>query len=102
MMPSSLAADNQIGKFPPGNDLQGTVEYNQGIFLVGGVQASDKSFPGPQGTGAIFVLHMTANSGASGTVDFKLANVELSGNSVIPNHLNPTVNDGQITISGAK
>jgi len=35
-MPSSLSADNAIGKFPPGNDVQGTIQYNQGVFLAGG------------------------------------------------------------------
>ena len=101
LMPSSLSADNKIGKFPPGNDVQGTIQYNQAVFLMGGTEASDNTFPGPEGTGDVFILHMTALPDASGTVNFTLANVELSDNAEMASALNPTVNNGQITISGA-
>ena len=101
-MPSGLAADNQIGKFPPGNDVQGTIQYNQTVFLMGGAAASDNTVPGPKGTGDVFILHMTVLPNASGTVSFTLANVGLAGNQAVANALNPTVTNGQITISGAK
>ena len=40
------------------------------IFLIGGTQASDNTLPGPEGTGVVFILHMTANPDASGTSRF--------------------------------
>ena len=101
LMPSSLSADNQIGKFPPGKDVQGTTQYNQAVFVMGGTEAADNTLPGPEGTGDVFILHMTALPNASGTANFTLANVELSGNAEIANALNPIVNNGQITVSGA-
>lgn len=102
VMPSPLNADNKIGKFPPGNDVQGTIQYAETAFLIGGTLASDNTLPGAEGTGVVFVLHMTANSDASGIVAFKLADVGLGDNSETPKALNPTVYDGQITISGTK
>lgn len=97
LMPSTLAADNQIGKFPPGNDVQGTIQYNQAIFLMGGNAAADGTMPGPTGNGGVFILHMTALPNASGTINFTLGNVALSDNASNP--LNPTVNNGEITIT---
>ena len=102
VMPSPLNADNKIGKLPPGNDVQGTIQYAETAFLIGGTLASDNTLPGAEGTGVVFVLHMTANSDASGIVAFKLADVGLGDNSETPKALNPTVYDGQITISGTK
>lgn len=101
LMPSTLAVDNTIGKFPPGADVQGTTQYAETVFLLGGNAASDGTYPGAQGTGVVFVLHMTALSGASGTVNFTLSDVGLAGNQDPSNALNPTVQNGQITISGS-
>ena len=98
LMPGSLSADNTIGKFPPGNDVQGTIQYNQGVFLAGGTKSADNTYPGPSGTGAVFILHMTVLPGASGSCLFTLSHVQLSDNSVNANSLNPTINNGQITI----
>lgn len=99
LMPSTLSADNTIGKFPPGNDVQGTIQYSQGVFLAGGTKAADNTYPGPSGTGAVFILHMTVLPGASGTITFTLGDVQLSDNSVNANSLNPTINNGQVTIA---
>jgi hypothetical protein len=102
LMPGSLAVDNKIGKFPPGTDIQGTFEHNQAVFLIGGNETSDNTYPGPEGNGDVFILHMTALPDAVGTVTFTLANVEVDGNDSPVNVLTPLVNNGQITISGAK
>jgi hypothetical protein len=99
LMPGSLSADNTIGKFPPGNDVQGTIQYNQGVFLAGGPKAADNTYPGPSGTGAVFILHMNVLPDASGNCVFTLSHVQLSDNSVNANSLNPTINNGQVTIA---
>jgi len=101
LMPSTLSADNTIGKFPPGVDVQGTTQYAETVFLIGGNAASDGTYPGVQGTGVVFVLHMTALPGAIGTVNFTLSDVGLAGNQNPSNALNPTVQNGHITISGS-
>ena len=99
-MPSTLSADNTIGKFPPGNDVQGTIQYYQGVFLAGGTKAADNTYPGPSGTGAVFILHMTVLSRRQRHYDlFTLGDVQLSDNSVNANSLNPTINNGQVTIA---
>jgi hypothetical protein len=102
LMPGNLAADNKIGKFPPGIDPQGTILYNQAVFLMGGDQASDSTYPGPKGNGDIFIFHMTALPNTSGTVDFKLANVEVDNNHAKISVMNSIVNNGKITISSTK
>jgi len=99
LMPSSLSADNAIGKFPPGNDVQGTIKYNKGVFLAGGTKAADNTYPGPSGMGAVFILHMTVLPSASGNCLFTLSHVQLSDNSANANSLNPTINNGQVTIA---
>jgi hypothetical protein len=67
---------------------------------MGGTGVS--SSPGPTGTGDAFILHMSAKSGATGTVNFTLSNVHLLDNSTLtstPGELNPVVINGQVNIS---
>jgi hypothetical protein len=45
---------------------------------------------------------MTALPNTSGTVDFKLANVEVDNNHAKISVMNSIVNNGKITISGTK
>jgi hypothetical protein len=101
LMPSTLSVDNTIGKFPPGNDIQGTIQYAETAFLMGGSPEADGTYPGVEGTGVVFILHMTALPNASGTVNFTLSDVGMAGNQNPSNALNPTVRNGQITISGS-
>ena len=96
IIPSSPAADSTNGKFP--SSASGT---NISIALLGGVSFSGGALPGPTGTGNVFILHMTAKSGASGTDTFTLSNVQLVDNSSTPLSMNPTVISGQVTISSA-
>ena len=88
--------DNTVGRLPAGT----TVNDNQGILLMGGTGVS--SSPGPTGTGDAFILHMSAKTGVTGTVNFTLSNVHLLDNSTLtstPGDLNPVVVNGQVNIS---
>lgn len=97
LTPNPLTFDNTIGKFPGGIDLPGIRVFPVGIAMLGGY-AADGSLLGPKGNGEVFILHMTATAGASGSVAFTLSQVGLFDNSDPPVNLNATVNNGQITI----
>ena len=109
-VPDPLSFDNDIGKFPAGQDsvpttntngLQFAQQYPVAVLLIGG-ESQDKTFLAPKGIGDVFVLHMTANSNASGSIDFRLSDVALTDNSQPPLSQNPKVVDGAVTVSGAK
>ncbi|AKG52871.1 hypothetical protein DGWBC_0183 [Dehalogenimonas sp. WBC-2] len=88
-------ADNSAGQFPK---TVGTQKMLQ--IVMTGAMTPNGIFVGPTGSGDIYVLHMTANSGVSGNVTFSLSNVILGDTSPdIPKDLNAKVNNGQITIS---
>jgi hypothetical protein len=92
---ASPSVDNTNGKFPQssafGNDIS--------LAVLGGVSFGGGALPGPTGTGNVFILHMTAKSGASGTDTFTLSDVQLVDNNDPSHSLNPTVTSGQVTIS---
>lgn len=92
VMPSSPSASNTAGTFPASGSLS--------IGLMGGTNNVTGVALGPSGTGTVFILNMTALSGASGTVTYTLSSIGLSDNSEPSINLNPTVNNGQVTISG--
>lgn len=102
--PDPLTFDNKIGKFPAGmdsvptdnpNGTKSTI-YAAAVVLVGGAASADNRYPAPKGTGNVFILHMTAI--AAGSVDFTLSNVGLPDNHYAGVGLNPTINNGTITI----
>jgi hypothetical protein len=97
LTPNPLTFDNTLGKFPAGTDLPGIHVYPVGIAMMGGY-AADGSLLGPKGTGQVFILHMQAKAGVSGTVPLTLSQVALFDNSDPPVNLNATVNNSQITI----
>jgi len=92
-IPSSPTADNTAGKFPS----SGTFE----IGLLSTFNNVTQVNMGPTGTGNVYILNMTALSGASGTATFTLSSVGLADNGYPQADLNPTINDGQVTISNA-
>jgi len=93
IMPSSPSINNTTGTFPSTGYVS--------ISLLGGYDNVTGISPGPTGTGSVYILHMTANSDASGTVAFTLSSVTLWDNNSPPVSLNAAVNSGQITISDA-
>lgn len=92
VLPSSPTANNTAGTFPSSGYV--------GIALMGGFDNATGTAPGPTGTGNVFILNMTALS-ASGTTTFTLSSVQLSDNNDPANNLNPTITNGQVSISAA-
>ena len=93
ILPSAPAANNTTGTFPSSGFVS--------MSLINGYNFNTGVAPGPTGTGNVYILHMTAKSGASGTGTFTLSNVILYDNNSPPNNLNPTITSGQINISNA-
>ncbi len=88
ILPDNPEWDNNSGKFPLGFSFIG-------IVLMGGLDKTG-NIPCPAGVGDVYVFHMSAKSGASGTANFTLSKVILIDND--DNPLNVAVNYGQITI----
>jgi hypothetical protein len=97
LSPDPLKADNEIGKFPPGDDPVGTKLSIAGVAFLGG-KAADGSLLGVTGTGSVFVLHMTARAGSSGTAAFTLSEVKVNDNSSPPANLDAEINNCQVSI----
>ena len=95
MVPGSPAADNTNGRFPTGQDTA------LNIALTGNMKDDGSGLLGVSGTGEVYVLHMKAKDGVSGTINFTLSKVGLADCTLDVNPLNPTVNNGQVTISNS-
>lgn|GEM_PF-3106570 len=85
-------ADNAAGKFPKSKDPV--------MIALSGGRLDDGTALGATGEGDVFVLHMNVKDGASGPVDFKLANVVLGdNNNDLSQDLHASANNGKITIA---
>jgi len=95
ILPSDTPAiDNNNGKFPK----DGSSPTNIMIAMTG-AQGPNSTFYGVTGSGSVFILHMTAKDGSSGTVEFNLSNTILGDNSYDTNDMHPMVDNGKITIT---
>jgi hypothetical protein len=93
IVPSATAvADNSNGRFP---------KDNTGILMItiSGAKAPDNSLYGVVGSGVVFVLHMTAKAGASGSVAFKLSDTLLMDNTFDFNDIHAATNNGSVAIT---
>jgi hypothetical protein len=94
--PDPPQIDNSAGKFPKNTSVTGIVPA---AVAVTGALNADNSPKGVTGQGEVYILHMTANTGASGTATFTLSEVNLGDVNAVDLH--PAINNGTVTISAS-
>ena len=94
VLPSNPTSDNAAGLFPKVVGTQNMVYLAMsGAMSPGGVSM------GPTGSGDVYILHMVAKAGVTGTVTLTLSNVVLGSTADPPTNMNAKVVNGQITIT---
>jgi len=91
LSPDNRNADNTTGRFPI--ITNNTPPYNNPAISV----SLSGTTGGVTGTGNVYVLHMAAKSGVSGSVDFTLSSTQIGNKEGDP--LPAVINNGHITIS---
>ena len=91
LLPAKPVIDNDSGRFPSGSTKM--------MISLTGARTEGGDFLGPSGTGDVYILHMTAKDGASGEVNFTLADVRLGDNTEAINDLQPKIINAKITIT---
>lgn len=99
-LPSNPSFDNTAGRFPKDTNTNPNASPICQNAILTGAQGANGTYLGVTGSGSVYVLHMTALAGASGTVNFTLSEVIL-GDTSSPKTLDmhATVNNGTITIN---
>jgi Cohesin domain len=99
-LPSSPSFDNASGRFPKDTNTNPSASPIFQNAILSGAPGPNGTYLGVMGSGSVYVLHMSALAGASGTVNFKLSEVIL-GDTSSPKTLDmhAVINNGTITIN---
>ena len=99
-LPSSPSPDNSAGRFPKDTNTNPSASPTYQNAILTGAQGANGTYLGVTGSGNVYVLHMSALAGASGTVNFTLSEVilgDISSPKTLDMHA--IVNNGTITIN---
>ena len=98
-LPSNPSPDNSAGRFPKDTNTNLNISPTYQNILLTGAQGPNGTYLGVTGSGNVYVLHMNALVGVSGTVNFSLSEVILGDNSANTQDMHATINNGTITIN---
>lgn len=99
-LPSNPSPDNSAGRFPKDTNTNPNASPIYQNAILTGAPGANGTYLGVTGSGSVYVLHMSALAGASGTVNFKLSEVilgDISSPKTLDMHA--IVNNGTITIN---